>query len=117
MAYVEYRKHPKLFKRPRTFCDPQHLDRLLDDDCRDDKKRKAFQRGGPQKPKVQPVYEKVFAKIHKCSIYTYTDTYTTYTYTYIDSVLFRSSLRSSTLSLKPGEKMPRWWLIRWSDGN
>ena len=64
MAYVEYRKHPKLFKRLRTFCDPQHLDRLLDDDCRDDKKRKAFQRGGPQKPKVQPAYEKVFAKIH-----------------------------------------------------
>ena len=26
------------------------------------------------------------------------------TYTYIDSVLFRSSLKSSTLSLKPGEK-------------
>ena len=79
MAYVEYRKHPK---RPMTFCDPQHLDRLLDDDCRDDKKRKAFQRGGPQKPKVQPVYEKVFAKIHKCSIYTYTYT-DMYMYVYI----------------------------------
>ena len=29
-------------------------------DHRDDKKRKAFQRGGTQKPKVQPAYEKVW---------------------------------------------------------
>ena len=38
-------------------------DRNFNHDCRDDKKRKAFQRGGPQKPKVQPAYEKVFLKI------------------------------------------------------
>jgi hypothetical protein len=33
--------------------------------CRDDKKRKAFQRGGPKQPAVQPVYEKeLIQKFH-----------------------------------------------------
>ena len=43
-------------------------------DHRDDKKRKAFQRGGPQKPKVQPAYEKVwihFLRKNKNEIFIY----------------------------------------------